>query len=133
MIANIRQISQQLLNPCFNTPKEVVSWMGAIQGQDYAMAKWAVGIRLKSPALRAVEDALARGEIVRTHVMRPTWHLVAAEDIRWMLKLSAQRIKSANDSFAKGHGVDISEALFSRCNRLIEKLLEGKKVLPDKK
>lgn len=47
MIANIRQISQQLLNPCFNSPKEVVSWMGAIQGQDYAMAKWAVGIRLK--------------------------------------------------------------------------------------
>ena len=63
MIANIRQISQQLLNPCFNSPKEVVSWMGAIQGQDYAMAKWAVGIRLKSPTLRAVEDALARGEI----------------------------------------------------------------------
>ena len=103
--------------------------MGAIQGQDYAMAKWAVGIRLKSPTLRAVEDALARGEIIRTHVMRPTWHLVAAEDIRWMLKLSAQRIKSANDSFAKGHGVDISEALFSRCNRLIEKLLEGNKSL----
>ena len=129
MIANIRQISQQLLNPCFNSPKEVVSWMGAIQGQDYAMAKWAVGIRLKSPTLRAVEDALARGEIIRTHVMRPTWHLVAAEDTRWMLKLSAHRIKSANDSFAKGHGVDISEALFSRCNRLIEKLLEGNKSL----
>ena len=72
MIANIRQISQQLLNPCFNSPKEVVSWMGAIQGQDYAMAKWAVGIRLKSPTLRAVVDALARGEIIRTHVMRPT-------------------------------------------------------------
>ena len=107
----------------------VITGVGAIQGQDYAMAKWAVGIRLKSPTLRAVEDALARGEIIRTHVMRPTWHLVAAEDIRWMLKLSAQRIKSANDSFAKGHGVDISEALFSRCNRLIEKLLEGNKSL----
>ena len=90
MIANIRQISQQLLNPCFNSPKEVVSWMGAIQGQDYAMAKWAVGIRLKSPTLRAVEDALARGEIIRTHVMRPTWQTVSASSVYLLLPLNAK-------------------------------------------
>lgn len=102
-IPNIRLLNQQLLNPLFREPKELVSWMGAMQAQNYSMVKWAVGMRLKSATIQTVEKALREGEILRTHVMRPTWHLVAAEDIRWMLKLSAQRIISANDSFAKGY------------------------------
>ena len=109
-IPEIRLQNQQLSTPLFRHPKELVSWMGAMQAQDYTMVKWAVGMRLKSPGIQAVEKALHQGEILRTHVMRPTWHLVAAEDIRWMLKLSAQRIKSANDSYAKGHGLEITDS-----------------------
>ena len=48
MITDIRLAGQQLAAPRFDTPKKLVSWMGAIQAQDYAMARWAVGIRLKS-------------------------------------------------------------------------------------
>ena len=92
-IPKLRLLNQQLANPLFHSPKELVSWMGAVQAQDYAMVKWAVGMRLASATVRTVEEALQKGEILRTHVMRPTWHLVAAEDIRWMLKLSARRIK----------------------------------------
>lgn len=55
--------------------------MGAMQAQNYSMVKWAVGMRLKSATIQTVEKALRDGEILRTHVMRPTWHLVAAEDI----------------------------------------------------
>ncbi len=87
-IPNIRLLNQQLLSPLFSQPKELVSWMGAMQAQNYSMVKWAVGMRLKSATIQTVEKALRDGEILRTHVMRPTWHLVAAEDIRWMLKLS---------------------------------------------
>ena len=101
-IPNIRLLNQQLLSPLFFQPKELVSWMGAMQAQNYSMVKWAVGMRLKSATIQTVEKALRDGEILRTHVMRPTWHLVAAEDIRWMLKLSAGRIISANESYAKG-------------------------------
>ena len=97
-IPKLRLLNQQLANPLFHSPKELVSWMGAVQAQDYAMAKWAVGMRLASATVRTVEEALQKGEILRTHVMRPTWHLVAAEDIRWMLKLSARRIKAANEA-----------------------------------
>ena len=61
--------------------------------------------------------------------MRPTWHLVAAEDIRWMLKLSAQRIISANDSFAKGYDLDIPNELYTKAHDLLEKILCGKKSL----
>lgn len=128
-IPEIRLLSQQLSNPKFLQPKELVSWMGAMQAQDYAMVKWAVGMRMKSPSLKMVEAALHKGEILRIHVMRPTWHLVAAEDIRWMLKLSAQRIKAANDSYAKGHGLKITAEGFGKSNDRLEKILCGNKSL----
>ena len=127
MTVPIRLYSQQLANPALDNPKEVVKWMGAMQAQNYSMVKWAIGIRMKSGNINTVNEALNKGEILRTHVMRPTWHLVAAEDIRWMLKLSAQRIKSANESF--GRNLEITEELYIRCNRLIEKILTGNKNL----
>ena len=128
-IPNIRLLNQQLLSPLFFQPKELVSWMGAMQAQNYSMVKWAVGMRLKSATIQTVEKALREGEILRTHVMRPTWHLVAAEDIRWMLKLSAERVIAANESYAKGHNLDISEELYAKSYRLLEKILSGKKSL----
>ena len=128
-IPDIRLQNQQLLNPLFSQPKELVSWMGAMQAQNYPMVKWAVGMRLKSATLQTVEKALAKGEILRTHVMRPTWHLIAAEDIRWMLKLSAGRIIAANESYAKGYDLEISEELYTKSHNLLEKILCGRKSL----
>lgn len=87
--------------------------------------QWAIGIRLKAGNLQTVNEALAKGDILRIHVMRPTWHYVAAEDIRWMLKLSSRRIITANDSFAKSRGQDISVDIYNKANRLLEKALAG--------
>ncbi len=129
MIEEVRVYSQQLSEAVFDKPGELVHWMGAVQAQHYQMAKWAVGLRLKSATLQTVEEALRRGEILRTHVMRPTWHFVAAEDIRWMLKLSFSRIKSANESFAKSKNLGITEKSYFRCNRLFERILEGNRSL----
>ncbi|WP_065218776.1 MULTISPECIES: winged helix DNA-binding domain-containing protein [Butyricimonas] len=124
MLTNIRLQCQQLTNPQFTTPKELVAWMGALQAQNYPMVKWAIGIRLKSGSLSIVEEALQKGDIIRTHVMRPTWHIVVAEDLRWMLKLCYQRIKAANESWCRQVGIQEKEYL--KCNREIEKILEGK-------
>ena len=96
MLTDIRLLSHQLAKPRFRSPKELVAWMGAVQAQEYTMAKWAVGTRLKSSSLRVVDDALAKGEILRTHILRPTWHFIVAEDIRWMLQLSGGRIRTAS-------------------------------------
>ena len=123
MLINIRLYSQQLTEPTFDTPKEIVSWMGAIQAQNYNMAKWAIGIRLKHVTDNIIEKAFQQGEILRMHILRPTWHFIIAEDIHWMLKLSAQRIRSANESFGKN--LEITEKLYTKCNRLIEKHLTG--------
>ena len=125
MPTTIRLCSQQLVNPVFDRPEDIVSWMGAVQSQNYNMAKWAVGIRLKSATDEIVENSFRRGEILRVHILRPTWHFIAAEDIRWMLKLSAQRIRMANESFGKSQDLGITEKLYTKCNRLIEKHLQG--------
>ena len=129
MLTDIRLLSQQLAKPKFKTPEEVVAWMGAIQAQEYTMAKWAVGCRLKSATLQAVDNALAKGEILRTHILRPTWHFVAAGDIRWMLQLSGGRIKTAFESYARSNKIEIPESLYIQSNNLLEKLLAGNKSL----
>ena len=112
MLTDIRLLSHQLAKPKFKTPEEVVAWMGAIQAQEYTMAKWAVGCRLKSATLQAVDNALAKGEILRTRILRPTWHFVAAGDIRWMLQLSGGRIKTAFESYARSNKIEIPESLY---------------------
>ena len=125
MIKSIRTLSQQLVNPVFNNPVDLVTWMGAVQAQEYNMCKWAVGIRLQSATLADVNKALEKGEIIRTHILRPTWHLVSAKDIRWMLKLSRQRIKSALTSYGKGF--EVTEELCNKAYSVIERILEGGK------
>lgn len=126
-LKNIRLLSQQLASPEFSTPGELVRHMGAVQAQDMAMSLWAVGMRLKKPSRREVMKTLDEGRILRTHVLRPTWHLVHADDIRWMLALSSRRIKAANESFGASNGVNISRQDLHKCFNAIEKTLEGGK------
>ena len=129
MTKNIRLYSHQLVSPKFEDPKTLVSWMGAIQAQDYPMSKWAVGSRLQSGSLQKIDEALNRGEILRTHVLRPTWHLVAAEDIRWMLKLSEKRVKSAYASYTRALKSEITEQEYGVFNDLMVQILAGNKSL----
>ena len=61
-----------------------------MQAQDYLGAKWALGLRLPGTTDAKIEQAFNDGAILRTHVMRPTWHFVAPADIRWLLALTAR-------------------------------------------
>lgn len=76
------------------TPAEVVRSLGAVQAQDYPGARWAVGQRLTRTTDAAIAAAYDRGDIIRTHVMRPTWHFVAPEDLRWMQALTGPRVRA---------------------------------------
>jgi hypothetical protein len=122
-IARLRLHHQLLLDTKLNTAKEVVAYMGAMQAQDYAMSKWAVGIRMKKGAEKEINKALDKGEILRTHILRPTWHLVFANDIYWMLALTAPRIKASLKSRHKELG--LSEALVKKSHRILEKALSN--------
>lgn len=126
-IAAFRLQNQHITHPAFSQPKEVAAWLGAIQAQDYTHAKWAVGLRIPGSTDTDIEQAIDRGDIVRTHVLRPTWHFAAAEDIRWMLALSAPQVKAASAALNRQLGLD--EATYLRCNGIIEKALAGRKQL----
>jgi len=84
-------------NEGFVAPAEVVASLGAMQAQEFAEAKWSLAERmLGEPTDGEIEGAFDRGEIIRTHILRPTWHFVAPEDLEWMLKISAPRVHQAN-------------------------------------
>jgi len=88
-----RRLRAQRLSgaPC-RRPEDVVGLLGAVQAQDYGPAKWSVGARCEACADTLVERALASGSILRTHALRPTWHFVLPQDIRWLLAATAPRI-----------------------------------------
>ncbi|WPU91201.1 winged helix DNA-binding domain-containing protein [Mucilaginibacter sabulilitoris] len=126
-LASLRIYNQQIHNPQFKTPEDVVKYMVAMQAQDYAGAKWAIGLRMKIANENFIEQAIGDGKILRTHLLRPTWHFVLPQDIRWILNLTAPRIKAANAGMYKKFGVD--DAIFNKSNNTLAKALEGDKQL----
>lgn len=124
----LQRLANQSISPSrFSSPHDVVAWFGAMQAQDFAAAKWALGLRLTHATAESVEEAFNQGEILRTHVMRPTWHFVAPEDIRWLLALTAPRVHAFNGSSYQRSGLD--KAIFQRSNAILEKALQGGKQL----
>lgn len=109
-IPNIRLISQQLTNPQFSDVHELVAWMGMLQAQDYKMMRWAIGIRLKNPTMEKFRKAYSTGAVIRTHLFRCTWQLIAAEDVHWMLKLCSEKNKRA----INGYTADIQHTADTR-------------------
>lgn len=105
------------------TPEGLVGWLGAVQSQEYADAKWALGIRSPGMTDAQVEQAFTDGRILRTHVMRPTWHFVTPEDIRWLLALTAPRVHAVSAYYYRSHGLD--ETLLRRCDEVIARGLQG--------
>jgi hypothetical protein len=88
--------NQRLTASTLRRPEDVVTWLGAVQAQDYAGARWATGQRMLDATDASIEQAFDAGRILRTHILRPTWHFVAPADLRWMLALSAPRVHRAN-------------------------------------
>lgn len=126
-ILELRLHNQLLINPRFKTPAEIVCWMGAMQAQDYPGAKWAISQRSSGLTETDVDQALADGTIIRTHLMRPTWHFVHPNDIRWLLKLTAPRVKAIMASYNRKLG--LNGAAFERSNTVLAKALTGGKHL----
>ena len=119
-ISHYRLVSQKLYKTSPNSPQEIVKHLCAMQAQDYAMAKWAIGSRCEATEA-AIEEAINSAQIIRTHILRPTWHFVSAEDIYWMLDLSGPQVQKMTISAAKKYGYDVQ--MLNQINSQIEKLL----------
>ena len=123
----LRRLAQQRLSWNLEAPAEVVAWLGAVQAQDYAGANWALAQRMHDPDEAAIEQAFNAGAILRTHILRPTWHFVAPTDIRWIQALTAPRVNAVNAYMYRQQELD--EALFGRSNEIIARALEGGRFL----
>jgi hypothetical protein len=107
----------------FKHASQVVSWFGAMQAQDYASVKWAVGLRCAQTTDTLVEEEIAKQAIVRTWLMRGTLQIVAAPDIHWMLALLSPRIVAARARRYQQLGLD--DATLARNRELLIRELEG--------
>lgn len=122
-IANRRLRNQRITAATLKTPADVVSWLGAVQAQDYAAAKWALGLRMQRATDADVDRAINEGAVLRTHLLRPTWHFVTPADIRWMLALTAPRVQAANAYMYRKLALD--SAVFKRSTAALAKALQG--------
>src|SRR5690606_11246666 len=90
----------------FDSVAEVVGGLLAVQAQEVEFSRWSVAQRLVSPSDSAVVAALGSGQIVRTHVLRPTWHYVRGEDLRWLQALTGPLVRRMSAGWYRNHGVD---------------------------
>jgi hypothetical protein len=126
-IAQQRLFNQHIAKQSFKKPEDIVKWLGAVQAQDYAGAKWALGLRLQNSTDAAIDEAMGKGNIIRTHVLRPTWHFIVPADLRWMLELTAPRINAFSAS--RYRQLQLDNVVFKRSNDALAKALEGGKHL----
>ena len=122
-IAWRRLVTQRLAGPTFASAGEAVRSLLAVQSQDYPGAKWALAQRLEGATDAGLDARFDAGELVRTHVLRPTWHFVDPADIRWLLALTAPRVHQANAYQYRILELDLETRAQSRA--IIERMLTG--------
>lgn len=105
----IRLLNQQLIAPQFTNPEDVVAHFGAMQAQDYRMVRWAVAMRTRKPSCEAFRKAYDNGEIIRTHLLRCTWQLIANEDYKWMMDLCSRKSMGALKGWMSSNNISIPE------------------------
>lgn len=107
----------------FDAPQDVVSWLCAVQSQNYGPAKWSIAQRTAGVGDADIDRAFADGAILRTHVLRPTWHFVAPADIKCMLQLTAPRVHALNAYMYRQ--LELDDAVLKKCNQLLAGVLRG--------
>jgi hypothetical protein len=120
-IVAVRLAGQRLIGKPFRRAEDVVGWHLAMQSQDFGGAKWAIGQRLARATDDSVEAAFSAGLVLRTHVLRPTWHFVAPADVRWLQQLTAPRVRAISAPYFRKFGLDAR--VLGRSRRVLEKSL----------
>jgi Winged helix DNA-binding domain len=122
-IAARRLQAQRLTGEPFTSPLDAIRWLTAVQAQDYGGAKWALGQRSRSTTDAALDHLFDEGAILRTHLMRPTWHFVLPEDIGWLLALTGPRVRAG--LVARNRELEIDDKVAARSQALFTAALAG--------
>lgn len=126
-ITQQRLTNHHLSQTLFTEPAQAVAWLGAVQAQDFAHARHAVGIRCAGVNEADVFRAIAERTIIRTWAMRGTLHLIAAADVRWLVSLVAPFVMARAGSMTRQLGLD--GATLARSNAIIQHTLAGNRQL----
>jgi len=118
-----RLAAQRLTGDGLPHAADVARLLACVQSQEYAHALWSLGMRTRGLGAAAAQAEFDRGDILRTHILRPTWHFVAAEDIRWILEVTSSRVQKVNQTIYRREGLD--RATLERGVALIVEELEG--------
>lgn len=126
-IAAHRVVNQRIEARDFTDPADIVRWMGAMQAQDYHQAVWALGARMAQPSLNTIEAALNEARIIRTWTQRGTIHFAPPEDVRWMLRVTAERMIAKDARRQAQLGLDVR--VLAQCENVMAAALSGGKRL----
>ncbi len=119
-----RLATQRITSTGFARGCDVVRLLTCVQSQDAPLAAWSIGLR--SPRGTTYAGVLAQqsaGGWVRTHVLRPTWHLVAPEDLRWIQGLTGPKVEASMAGRHRGLGLD--DRVLGPALDTLGELLEG--------
>jgi hypothetical protein len=105
-IARWRLHTQRLAGHTYPSPGAVVTGLLAVQAENHPQASWAVATRTTGATASSFAALFDAGVILRTHVLRPTWHYVRPDDIRWLLELTAPRVRRSFRQVQQQTGVD---------------------------
>jgi hypothetical protein len=122
-IAARRLQAQRLIGEPFESPLDAIRSLTAVQSQDYAGAKWALGQRSRGTTDADLDRLFDEGAILRTHLMRPTWHFVLPEDIGWLLALTGPRVRAG--LVARNRELEIDDKVAARSQALFTAALAG--------
>lgn len=116
------RVRSALLGPRRATShSDAVGRMLAIQSQEHQFARWSVAQRTARPDDSAMLAALDTGAVIRTHLLRPTWHYVRGEDLRWLQALTGPRVRRLSAGWYRNHGAD--EEFLATTRRVVERAL----------
>jgi hypothetical protein len=118
-------LATQRLQGGLSSAADVVRLLGCVQSQEYAHALWSLGMRTAGLTVTDAQGQFDRGDFLRTHILRPTWHFVAAEDVRWILKVTAPRIQKLNQTIYRRESLDPT-TLERGLALIVEELKDGR-------
>lgn len=122
-LAARRLHNQRLAGTPYTLPLDVVSWLTAVQSQDYGGARWGIAQRTADTTEAEIDRLFDDGAILRTHVLRPTWHFVLPDDIRWLLELTGPRVRASLAS--RYRQLEIDDDLIARAYAAFAEGLSG--------
>ena len=117
-MARTRMLALGLWGEGRPSPTAAVASLTAMQAQEHAYARWSVAQRVEGAiGASAVDRAFDDGDFLRTHVLRPTWHYVAREDLRWLMALSGHRVLAR--SRRRSEELELDSATLARATDVI--------------